>query len=136
MYFADTNLFIRYFTNDDLTKAKAVFDLLQRVKKKEVELWISEVVVVEMVQILSSKKLYNLPREDVKKRIQAILLLENIKIEHKKVYLQALELYTQHNIDFGDCIIAIKVQKPEFEGLYSYDRDFDKIDGVVRIEKF
>jgi predicted nucleic acid-binding protein len=34
MYFADTNLFIRYFTNDDLTKAKAVFDLLQRVKKE------------------------------------------------------------------------------------------------------
>jgi len=88
-------------------------------------------VIVEMVQILSSKKLYNLPREEVKKRIVAILLLENLKIENKKVYLQPLEIYIQYNIDFADCILAIKSQKAEFQGIYSYDRDFDKIEGGV-----
>lgn len=136
MYFADTNLFIRYFTNDDKIKAAAVYDLLQKVKNKELEVTISEIVVVEIVQILSSKILYDLPRNEIRKRLKAVLLLDKLKLENKSVYLLALDLYTQYNIDFADCIIAAKVQIGNFKALYSYDQDFDKIEGINRKEEF
>jgi predicted nucleic-acid-binding protein len=134
MYFADTNIFIRYFTQDDPIKAKAVQKLIKKVQTKEVELTISEVILVEIVQVLSSKVLYALPSDEVVKRLRPLLALENLKIEHKKVYLTALDLYQQHNIDFADCILAAKSFKYDSSLIYSYDRDFDKIEGVTRIE--
>jgi predicted nucleic-acid-binding protein len=136
MCFSDTNIFIRFFTNDDPVKAEAVSVLLQKVKNKEVELWLTEVIIVEIVQILSSKKLYNLSRKEVKKRLQVILLLDGLRIENKKVYLEALELYAEYPVDYADCIIAVKVKNQGFKALCSYDRDFDKISGVNRVEDF
>lgn len=35
MRFVDSNIFIRYLTGDDPTKARAAFDLFQRIKRGE-----------------------------------------------------------------------------------------------------
>jgi predicted nucleic-acid-binding protein len=127
MYFGDTNLFIRFLTKDDLVKAQAVYNLLQKVKKKEVELHVSEIVLAEIVHILSSKILYNLPRSEVKNKLQTLLLLENLKIPNKKNYFKALDFYSEYNIDFADCLIASRVLESDLK-LISFDKDFRKIE--------
>ena len=134
-YLADTNIFIRFFTGDDKDKAQSVLQTIKRVKTKEIELVLSEAVLIEIVHILSSKKLYALERDHIKKLLVSILVLDNAKIEHKKIYFQALDLYVAHAIDYTDCILAVKSLHPEINGVYSYDRDFDKIDGVLRLEE-
>jgi predicted nucleic-acid-binding protein len=107
--------------------------LLQKVKKKELEIEISESVIVEIVQFLSSKALYNLPKAEIQKRIFSVLILENLRLENKKVYIQAFNLYSQHNLDFTDCLLAAKTGQTKYAGLYSYDKDFNKIPGRIRL---
>ncbi len=129
MYFADTNIFIRFLTKDDLKKAEVVYRLLQKVRGKEVELHISEVVITEIVHILSSKVLYNLPRGEIKNKLQPLLFLENLKLPNKKIYFKALDFYSEYNIDFVDCVIASKVLDNDFK-LISFGKDFEKIQEV------
>ena len=48
MTFIDTNIFIRYMANDDKEKARACFELFQRVKRNEEEVTTSESVLAEV----------------------------------------------------------------------------------------
>jgi predicted nucleic-acid-binding protein len=134
-YLADTNIFIRFFTGDDKDKAQSVLSTIKQVKAKQVELIVTEAVLIEIIHILSSKRLYNLEREEIKKLLVSLLVLENIKVDHKKLYFQALDMYVTRSIDFTDCILAVKSLHPEIDGVYSYDKDFDTLDGVVRVEE-
>jgi len=134
-YLADTNIFIRFFTGDDQDKAQSVLRTMKRVKAKEIELFVTEAVLVEIIHILSSKRLYNLERDEIKRLLISILVLENIKVDHKKLYFQALDIYITRSIDFTDCILAVKSLHSEIDGVYSYDEDFDKLEGVVRVEE-
>ena len=132
MYLADTNIFIRFLTNDDPKKSAEVRDQLLKVKNKESEVTTTEGVLIEIVQVLNSKVLYNLTRNDIRKRLTPILLLEKLKLENKNIYLLALDYFVEYNIDFTDCILAAKSKN--FDGVYSYDKDFDKIECVARVE--
>ncbi len=38
------------------------------------------------------------------------------------------------NLDFGDAMIAASMEQARTQALYSYDRDFDKLPGLVRLE--
>ncbi|MEM1312329.1 MAG: PIN domain-containing protein [Patescibacteria group bacterium] len=134
-FLADTNIFIRFFTADDKRKAKSVLNTLKKVEAKKVELIITEAVFIEIIHILSSKKLYSLPRNQVKKLILSILILDNIKMANKKFYLQALDYYESKNIDITDCILAVTSIQSNNTGVYSFDTDFDKIEDIARVEK-
>jgi predicted nucleic-acid-binding protein len=134
-YLADTNIFIRFFTGDDKDKAHSVLQTMKRVKAKEIELIVTEAVLIEIIHILSSKRLYNLGRGEIKKLLVSILVLENIKVDRKRLYFQALDIYIARSIDFTDCVLAVRSLHSEIDGAYSYDEDFDKIDGVVRVEE-
>lgn len=73
MRLLDTNLLIRYLTNDDPAKANAVSLLLQEVKAGRERLATTEVVVAEVTLVLSSPRLYNLANADIVARLSPIL---------------------------------------------------------------
>ena len=49
-------------------------------------------------------------------------------------FLTALDLWGDSNLDFADCLAASRVQHANLECIYSYDRDFDRIPGIRRLE--
>jgi predicted nucleic acid-binding protein len=59
----DTNVLLRYLTDDDPDHAERALRLLQRVEAGERSVLLTEGVLIEIVQVLASKRLYNLPRE-------------------------------------------------------------------------
>jgi predicted nucleic acid-binding protein len=132
--FVDTNIFLRYLTRDDPTKAEACFRLLERAKTGDVSLTTSESVIAEIVYVLSSPRVYHLSREEVRARLYPLLALEGLKIPDRRKYFRALDLYTLHAIDFEDALTAATVEQSQLDGLYSYDTDFDKVAGVTRLE--
>lgn len=135
MYFLDTNIFIRFFTNDDPQKAKKCLELFEKIERKESLATTTEAVITEIVYILSSKNLYNLYYDKIKDLLEPIFHLSNLKIPEKQIYLDALEICVKKpKLDFEDAIIIAKMRKNNIKKLYSYDKDFDKIPGVERIE--
>ncbi len=134
MIFIDTNIFIRFLTQDDREKMRACFALLQRIKEGE-EATTSEVVIAEVAYVLSSPRIYKLSHADVSARLRPILLLRRRKLPNKRRLLRALDLYnTYAQLDFEDCLTVAQLEQQEPTTLISYDRGFDRVPGLVREE--
>jgi uncharacterized protein len=135
MRFLDTNILLRYLTRDVPQKAEACYQLLQQVKEGQELVTTSEAVITEVVYVLSSKKGYRLPREDIRARLTPILSLRGFRLTHRGVYLKALNLYAAHpNLDFEDAVSVLHMKRQGITSILSYDTDFDEIAGVERVE--
>ena len=134
MKFLDTNLIIRYLTKDDLEKAERAYAFLQAVETGAEEVTTTEAVIAEVIYVLSSKQMYHYPREEIVKRLLPVLQLKGLRLTHKKLYIEALMLYAQRNIDFVDVLIVVKMKHAGISTLVSFDRDFDDFPNIMREE--
>lgn len=134
MQFVDTNIFLRHLTGDDPLKAQACFALFKKAQQNQIQLTTSESVIAEIVYILSAKTLYNLAREQIRVRLDPLLSLPGLKLPYRQTYLRALELYVSHSIDFEDALSCAHMERETLNEIYSYDRDFDKIQTIKRLE--
>ena len=133
--FVDTNIVIRYLTQDNPDQSKRSYQFLQRIQSGQLIATTSESVVVEMVQVLSSKALYNLPRPTIRQRLLPILRLRGLRVPQKRRVMRALDLYVAHRfLDFVDALSAAQVEQTQGMRIVSFDRDFDRVPGVVRDE--
>lgn len=132
--FVDANIFLRYLTRDDPQKADACFRLLEKAKNNEIRLTTSESVIAEVVFVLASPRVYHLSRAEVRARLYPLLTLEGLRIPNQRKYLRALDLYANHSIDFEDALTVAEMEYSQIEELYSYDRDFDRLEGIKRLE--
>lgn len=133
--FVDTNIFLRHLTNDDHVKAQACLRLFQHAKKNEVTLVTSEAVITEVVYLLSSKRVYNLPRTEIRAKLYPLLSLAGLKLAFRKSYLRALDLYTNLSaLDFEDALTVAHMERRQLTEILSYDTDFDQIPSIVRRE--
>ncbi len=132
--FVDTNVFIRLLTRDDPVKTQRGLALFQRAERGEIQLVTSETVIAEIVYVLSSPTVYRLPRADIARLLRPVLELKGLRIEHKRSVLAALDGYEQTNLDFEDCLSIEHVRRTRPTGIYSYDRGFDRVAAVRRLE--
>jgi predicted nucleic-acid-binding protein len=91
-------------------------------------------VLVEVVQVLSSKVLYPLPRTQVRSHLLTVLRLRGLKLPGKRQYRRALDLYVERNVDFVDALIVAQMEARGITTLPSFDRDFDHFPSVTREE--
>ena len=136
MRFLDTNVILRYLTRDDEAKAQACYQLFQRVKQGEEELFTCEAIVTEVAYVLSSPRApYKLSHEEVRARLLPILTLRGLKLPQKRVYLRALDLYASSLfLDFEDALAVAHMEQRGVTEIISYDRDFDRVTGLQRVE--
>jgi predicted nucleic-acid-binding protein len=132
MVFLDTNVIIRYITNDDPHKADQCELLFKQVKEGKQKLFISDLVIAETVWILEGA--YNFPKDRTTDILQKILNTQNIECENKDLLLNAVSLYRLENIDYIDAYNASVMEYKKIEKIYSYDRDFDKLSDLKRLE--
>ena len=67
----DTNLLVRYLTDDEPQKAEAVDVLLNGAGKGEIKILIPSVVIAELVWVLES--FYKMTADDITELVEAIL---------------------------------------------------------------
>jgi predicted nucleic acid-binding protein len=135
MRLLDTNLLIRYLTNDDPVKAQAVGRLLQAVKNGTEQVATTEVVIAEVTFVLSSPQLYNLSPADIVARLAPILRMRGIRMPRKRTVLRALVLYGQHPaFDFSHALLVAMAEQTGMTTILSYDHDFDSVPGITREE--
>lgn len=133
--FLDTNIVIRYLTQDDPDQSARAKALLDQVEAGELQVTTSETVLGELVFVLSSKRLYNLPREEIRAYLGAFLGLKGLRLPNKRMYLRALELYaTISRLDFAGALHVAEMERRKLTTIISFDEDFDGIEGITRRE--
>jgi predicted nucleic acid-binding protein len=63
-----------------------------------------------------------------------MLRSRGFRVQDRRVVLKALNLYASTTLDFGDAYIAASMDRMGSRTVYSFDRDFDRIKGIRRLE--
>ncbi len=134
MRFLDTNIFIRFLTDDVPEKADACEQIFKKAVEKEETLFTTDLVIAEIVWALES--FYELPKKEVQDKVEKILNTPNLMCPHKDLILSALVLYSEKNVDYIDACNALTLKEKGIEELYSYDKHYDRIDWLTRLEPY
>lgn len=130
--FLDTNVLIRYFTRDDEAKARASLALLLRVERGDEAVETSTIVVFETVYAL--QRIYHVPKPRVRELVLPILELQGLRLPGKRLCIEALDIYAGKNVSFADAYHVAYMRSRMVAEIYSWDRDFDRSEGVTRVE--
>jgi len=131
--FVDTNIVIRYLTRDDEDKFQRARILFERARAGDVDLFTTEAVVLEIVQVLSSPRGYRMERDRIALRVSSLLANSWLGIDHKTTILRALDLYGETKLDFTDCL-AVEHSRRVGGAIYSFDRGLDRVARNRRLE--
>jgi len=128
--FADTNLFLRYLTNDVPEQADAVDQLLRSAAAGEIALITNSLVMAEIVWTLES--FYERPRSDIKDKVLAILNTSGLEVEDGDLTLQAMAFYVERNVDFIDAYNVAWMESIGLKIACTFDqKHFSRFDGVT-----
>ena len=128
--FADTNLFLRYLTNDVPQQADAVERLLQMAAEKQIILVANGLVIAEIVWTLES--FYRLTRASISEKVRAILNTPGIEITDGDLVLQAVTDYFEKNVDFIDAYNGAWLLAQGMNAVLTFDQlHFSRLDGIT-----
>jgi len=128
----DANVILRFLLADHPDQSPRCWALMARIRDGEEKVFLPEVVVSDVVWTL--KSFYHWPADRIRQFVEALLLADGVQMDRKPLMLKALHLFADRNIDFSDALIAAEMLQTGQAEIYSYDRDFDRITGIRRVE--
>ena len=131
--FIDTNVFLRTLVREDPRVHEESLALMRAIRIGKVYAYTSPTVLAEVLWVLQS--FYKLPKQETIDALYSIVRLRHLKIESHEQVPVALELYEHHSIKFIDALIASdgRILQGTLP-LVSYDKEFNRVPGVVRYE--
>jgi predicted nucleic-acid-binding protein len=118
--FVDTNVFLRFLTNDDPVKARRAELLFRDAIRGKRTLITSLLVIAEIIWTLDS--FYNLEKPEIASKVEKILNTPNLHCPEASLILTALDLYAHRNIDFVDAYHAVYLKEEGHTQILTYDR--------------
>lgn len=115
MIAVDTNVLVRYVTNDDPRQAARAVELLARDER----IFVAKSVLREMEWVL--RAVYELPRKSVLKAMLHVLGLPNVQAELPEQVALALDYY-ERGLDFADALHL--AAGSDVRALYTFDVKF------------
>lgn len=100
----DTNVVVRYLTQDDPKQSQIVTRLMEKTLSSDEPGFISLVVLAEVVWVLTS--LYSVDRASVSEIVSGLLTTEQLRVENAELVWQAKRRYEASKADFSDALIA------------------------------
>ena len=115
----DTNVLVRYLTQDDLEQSRKANSLLEEAASHGERCFINSVVLCELVWVLRGA--YGYDKDEVCMVIDKLLSTIQFSIEDKELAYQALEDYRGGG-DFADHLIGWRNQKAGCDVTVTFDR--------------
>ena len=115
----DTNVLVRYITQDDDEQA-AIATRWMESCNVETPGWISAIVLCEIVWVLS--RAYHYDKATVQSVLQRIFLACELAVEQQEQAWSALRDYAEGNADFSDYLIAHLNRSAGCEYTVSFDK--------------
>ena len=130
--FLDSNILLCHLHGEHPDHSPRSTALLARIERGELEAQLSDMVVFETVFTL--ERSYKIPKARIRDAMLAILALPGIILPGKRRYIRIFEFYVDHNLPFGDAYIAAEMERFGATELYSFDRQFNRVPGITRLE--
>ena len=138
MQLVDTNIFIHFLIRPagDIGRVEhdACAALVERVQRGDQEIATTDACLAEVFHVLTEKQHLRRPVAEVVSALRAITSQRGIRIQRQNLYGEALDLLERHrNLGFEDALLAAHALETGMQ-LLSYDRHFDRVSGLVRVE--
>ena len=98
----DTNILVRYITQDDSKQAQLANALMDNLDENSLG-FVSMVTVVELSWVLETS--YSFSREQFTAVMQTLLSVDTIKLDNAVSVASAVRAYSSSKADFSDCLI-------------------------------
>lgn len=132
MIFLDTNIFLRFFLKENESMFQRLEKLFYEIISGNIIGVSNAMIIAEVVWVLSRSYKWN--KEKICDNIEFILSTPNIRFKDKVILVNAISIYKEKNIGFIDAYNYSYMKANGVTEIYSFDRDFDKLKDVKRLE--
>lgn len=132
MIFLDTNIFLRFFLKENESMFQRLEKLFYEIISGNIIGVSNAMIIAEVVWVLSRSYKWN--KEKICDNIEFILSTPNIRFKDKVILVNAISIYKEKNIGFIDAYNYSYMKANGINEIYSFDRDFDKLKDVKRLE--
>jgi len=128
----DANIILRFLLNDLPEQAERCSLLLQKIERGEETVFLPDLALADIVWTL--EKFYRQPKERIRELMLPLIVLRGIRLTSKSVTKNALNFYADKNLDWTDAFIAATMKASGNKNIYSYDKHFDRVEDITRLE--
>lgn len=116
----DTNVVVRYLTQDDPAQAAQANEWIEQRMTSREPGFISVIVLVEVLWVLEA--CYDQSREAVAEVVNALLTTKQLVIDEADLVYLALKRFSAGNGDFADALIAVISENRGCSMVVSFDK--------------
>ena len=116
----DTNILVRYLTQDDPAQASVATDLLESRISTQQPGYVSQVVLTELVWVLDRG--YRYAKADIIRAVGGLLSVRELTIEKADEAWAALQQFETGQADFADYLIGLSGQMAGCTTTFTFDR--------------
>ena len=128
----DTNVILRHLLGDDAQQSPRSTALLMQIEQGSLRVRVTDIVIFETVFTLHRR--YHLAKKDIAAAVLPLLQLRGIVLPGKRQYEEVFRLFIDLNLPFADAYHAVFAERIGERQVISFDRHFDLIPGIERVE--
>jgi predicted nucleic-acid-binding protein len=121
----DTNVLVRFLTQDDPVQSKAATGLFQEAENAGEKVRIDLLVLVEMLWVLG--RAYAVPADRLREIVGKLLETRMLEVEQDALVREAVEIASKHRHDLPDVLIGLRNRA--CETTWTFDRKAAKLPG-------
>lgn len=115
----DTNVLVRYITQDEPQQAQRANHVIEQCSKASPG-YIAQIVLCELVWVL--RRAYGYDKQQVIAVVDQILITAELDVENEELARRALEAWRSGLAGYSDYLIALSNQAAGCELTYSFDQ--------------
>ena len=127
----DTNILVRYVTEDDPIQTEQAAQFIEARCSPADPGFVDRVALCELVWVLSAG--YGYERAAISEVVAGLLASRDLRCEDPEQVEAALAAYRVHGIDFSDALIAKVNRARGCEATATFDRRAAKLSGFLRV---
>ncbi|MFU8839075.1 MAG: PIN domain-containing protein [Thiohalomonadaceae bacterium] len=120
----DTNILVRYITQDDADQAMLANHLIAGHCSKDTPCRISQIVLCELVWVLAGPYAYS--KAQILAVLDQLLITAELDVENEALAWQALQAWRAGPADYADYLIVLSNQAAGCVYTYSFDSKLTK----------
>ena len=127
----DTNVLLRHLLNDHAKHSPLATAYLRRIEAGEIRVHINDIVVFETVYVLEGR---GQSRRAVRDLVLALIELPAVMLPGKHRWRRVFERYVDAKLPIADAYHTVFMEQIETAEIVSFDKDFDCVAGLKRVE--
>jgi len=121
----DTNVLIRYLTQDNLSQSELANKVITRSTNHGELLWVSQITLCETVWVL--ERAYKISKEELINILHMLLQTQELVFEKHDTIWRVIQDYKMcQSVGFVDCLIGRQNESNECNFTYTFDKDASK----------